>query len=159
MNEPTVRLLESADFVDAQALYGALVGPEIDVGGCAEFDAVLAHPGTQIWGAFEGGVLTSMVTLHVLPDMTFRARPYAVIENVVTRPDRQGCGFGRRAMEAALAAAWKADAYKVMLLTGKTLQAKGFYERLGFTSDEKHAMTKRRVPVRPAKATGSPPGS
>jgi hypothetical protein len=32
-----------------------------------------------------------------------------------------------------LEAAWSAGAYKVMLLTGKPLGAKGFYEKLGFS--------------------------
>jgi GNAT superfamily N-acetyltransferase len=80
--------------------------------------------------------------------MTYEGRPYAVIENVVTLKRCQGQGLGRMVMQAAIDAAWVAGAYKVMLLTGKSLGAKGFYEKLGFTSEEKFGMTLRRAPPR-----------
>ena len=35
-------------------------------------------------------------------------------------------------MEKLVAAAWAAGAYKIMLLTGKTQGAAGFYRKLGF---------------------------
>ncbi len=51
-------------------------------------------------------------------------------------------------MQAAIDAAWAADCYKIMLLTGRTAEARGFYEKLGFGTDEKWGMTIRRVPER-----------
>ncbi|MEO1364479.1 MAG: GNAT family N-acetyltransferase [Pseudomonadota bacterium] len=89
-----------------------------------------------------------MVTLHILPNMTQGGRPYALIENVVTHAEHRGAGHGRQVMEAAVAAAWAADCYKIMLLTGQTAQARGFYEALGFSADEKWGMTLRRAPLR-----------
>ncbi|MFT7594082.1 MAG: hypothetical protein ACI8R4_001400 [Paracoccaceae bacterium] len=35
-----------------------------------------------------------------------------------------------------------------MLLTGKDLGARGFYEKLGYTEDEKFGMILRRAPKR-----------
>ena len=92
----------------------------------------------------------AMVTLHILPNMTQGGRPYALIENVVTHADHRGSGCGRRVIEAAVQRAWEADCYKVMLLTGQRAKARCFYEALGFSADEKWAMTLRRAPVRQA---------
>jgi hypothetical protein len=44
--------------------------------------------------------------------------------------------------------AWKHDAYKILLLTGKEMGARGFYLKLGFDDDEKHGMILRRAPKR-----------
>jgi hypothetical protein len=51
-------------------------------------------------------------------------------------------------MDHARDTAWAADAYKIMLLTGRTAGARGFYERLGYSGGDKHAMTLRRAPAR-----------
>ncbi len=43
------------------------------------------------------------------------------------------------------------DAYKIMLLTAKNpggVEARRFYERLGFSQEDKYGMTLRQVPGR-----------
>ena len=125
--------------------------------GAATADAeVLAHKGTHVIGLFEGRALLAMATLHLLPNMTFGGRAYALVENVVTRGERQGQGLGRQVMERVIDMAWAEGAYKIMLLTGRDLGARGFYEKLGFTGDEKHAMTLRRAPPRAPLPRGAP---
>ena len=89
-----------------------------------------------------------MATLHLLPNMTYGGRPYGLVENVVTLSAMQGQGLGRAVMEAVIAAAWEADAYKIMLLTGKEAGAKGFYYKLGFSNEQKFGMMLRRVEMR-----------
>ncbi|WP_415401514.1 GNAT family N-acetyltransferase [Tateyamaria sp. SN3-11] len=139
------RPLDAEDHADVLPLYDVLDGASDDP---ANFQAILDHPGTTIFGSFEGPQLCAMVTLHVLPNLRVNARPYALIENVASLPAVRGAGHGVRAMQAAIDAAWAADAYKVMLLTGQGTGARGFYERLGFRADEKHGMQLRRVPPR-----------
>jgi GNAT superfamily N-acetyltransferase len=150
----TVRNLTLHDFGDAHALYMDLVG-DIDVpdgsAGQEQFQRLLSHPGTLVIGAEAGGMIVSMLTLHLLPNMTFSARPYALIENVVTRRDWQGQGFGRAVVQTAIETAWAKDAYKIMLLTGQSFAARGFYERLGFNATDKHGMILRRAPNRSPK--------
>ncbi|MCH2250768.1 MAG: GNAT family N-acetyltransferase [Cognatishimia sp.] len=106
----------------------------------AQFAKVLSHSGTTIFGALSGDQVKAMVTLHLLPNVTYGGRPYGLIENVVTDQDARGQGLAKAAMTAALEAAWQADAYKVMLLTGLGNEAVGFYEKLGFVSTEKAGM-------------------
>lgn len=139
-----VRVLTESDASQALILYNELtVGPPTD--DPAVFSVVLSHPGTDIFGVFSGDTLASMVTLHLLPNVLWNARPYGLIENVVTRASLQGRGYGRHAMQAAIDAAWAADAYKLMLMTGQGRGAAGFYEALGFTSKDKYAMVMRRT--------------
>jgi GNAT superfamily N-acetyltransferase len=143
-----LRKLVASDFADARALYVDLVGdiPVPDgADGRVRFVEILAHPGTAIWGLETENQIVAMATLHVIPNMTFGGRSYAIVENVVTLRSHRGRGYGAAVMEAVLGAAWAADAYKVMLLTGKTLGAKGFYEKLGFTDQDKYGMTIRRA--------------
>jgi GNAT superfamily N-acetyltransferase len=148
---PCIRRLLTSDYADARALYLDLVG-DIPVpagpAGQARFAEILSHPGTSIWGAERDGRVVSMATLHVMPNMTFGGRAYAIVENVVTLGSHRGQGLGAAVMAGVLAAAWAEDAYKVMLLTSKTLGARGFYEKLGFTDQDKYGMTIRRAPPR-----------
>lgn len=141
------RKLIAADYADALLLYEELIG-EVGVASQTQFIEVLNHKGTSIWGADQSGKIVSIATLHLLPNMTYDGRPYALIENVVTLKTKQKQGFGRGVMTAIINAAWDADAYKIMLLSGKNTGAKGFYEALGFSDDGKHAMMLRRVPLR-----------
>lgn len=142
-----VRSLTHADSDDALALYRDLVGdqPLADAG---VFATILAHPGTDIIGAEHQGRVASMLTLHILPNMTQGGRSYALIENVVTRQACQGQGLGRAVMEEAIRRCEAADVYKIMLLTMQESGARSFYEKLGFTADEKFGMTWRRAPKR-----------
>lgn len=134
------------DWQEAVALYAQLntqAGAVVTEVPQQQFATVLAHPGTAVFGAFIGGALRAMVTVHLLPNMTYGGRPYAVIENVVTDEAHRGTGLGRDAMQAAIDHASREGAYKVMLLTGAANAATGFYEKLGFRADEKIGMILR----------------
>lgn len=142
-----IRPFSAAEADAALTLYSHLVGDQ-PLADHAAFIALVSHPGTTVLGHWVADVATSMATLHVLPNMTQGGRPYAVIENVVTHVAHRGAGHGRLVMEAAVDLAWDADCYKIMLMTGRSAQARGFYEALGFDAEEKWAMTLRRAPLR-----------
>lgn len=143
MRSCEIRKLTRQDADQALVLYNELtVGPAAT--DTAAFDAVLSHQGTEVFGAFVDAGLMAMVTLHLLPNVVWNARPYGLIENVVTRKRFQKMGFGRQVMQAAVDAAWAADAYKIMLMTGQGRGAVGFYESVGFSAKDKFAMVMRR---------------
>jgi GNAT superfamily N-acetyltransferase len=78
-------------------------------------------------------VLVSSCTLTIIPNLTRGARPYGLIENVITDQGYRGRGFGTRLLRHALQVAWDRDCYKVMLLTGhKDEGVFRFYEGAGF---------------------------
>jgi GNAT superfamily N-acetyltransferase len=140
------RALALRDHPDAYHLYQAL-----PAGGTlapmaaskAAFETLIAHPGTTVFGAEVGNRIVSMATLHLLPNVTYDARPYAVVENVVTLPDHARQGYGRAVMTTLAKAAWAQNAYKIMLLTGRQNAAEGFYRSLGYDDREKHGMILR----------------
>jgi GNAT superfamily N-acetyltransferase len=74
--------------------------------------------------------------LAILPNLTRGARPFGLIENVVTTSALRGRGIGRTLLQATLTFAWQRSCYKVMLLTGRPT-AVSFYEQVGFRQDAK----------------------
>ncbi|TVR52506.1 MAG: GNAT family N-acetyltransferase [Puniceicoccaceae bacterium] len=98
----------------------------------------------RYFGAFAGGRLVSTCTLSVTPNLTRGCRPYGLIENVVTHPGYRRRGLGRMVLEFALAEAWNAGCYKVMLLTGRMDEGCfRFYESAGFRRNEKQGFVAR----------------
>jgi GNAT superfamily N-acetyltransferase len=100
--------------------------------------AILNCPIMHLLVVEADGILVSTCTLTVVPNLTRAARPYALIENVVTHADHRGRGYGTAALKAALNQAWEDGAYKVMLATGSTRESTiRFYEAAGFTKGGK----------------------
>ena len=87
----------------------------------------------QVLVAELNGSLVASCTLAIIPNLTRGARPYGLIENVVTHVAHRRKGIGTCLLRHALQIAWERNCYKVMLLTGSkskgTLQ---FYEQAGF---------------------------
>ena len=86
----------------------------------------------------ENGILVSSCTLAIVKNLTRSARPYGLIENVVTRLEYRKKGYGTAVLKKAIQTAKDQNCYKVMLMTGKkdepTLR---FYEQAGFDRGEK----------------------
>ena len=80
----------------------------------------------------------------IVPNLTRGGRPYALIENVVTRESCRGRGMATACLRRAVALAREAGCYKVMLLTGsKDPATLAFYRRAGFQDGEKTAFQLR----------------
>jgi GNAT superfamily N-acetyltransferase len=109
------------------------------------WQSICANPLLYYFGADVDGRLVSTCTLAIIPNLTRSARPYGLIENVVTHPDFRRRGIGTALLRHALQLAWAQNCYKVMLLTGRnepgTLR---FYEQAGFTSGEKTGFVAKR---------------
>jgi GNAT superfamily N-acetyltransferase len=135
-----VRALDAADLDGLLALYAELnpLDPVLSPA-VAEptYRVLLGHPGLTVFGGFSEAGLVASCVLHVLPNMTRGARPYALIENVVTAKAARRQGHGREVVQAAARAAMDAGCYKVMLLTGRTDPGVlAFYESCGFTQSK-----------------------
>lgn len=136
------RFAEPGDLDQIMALYRILIPNDLKED-AQRLDQVwqdiMSHPDLYRYVvAEEDGVILSTCNIVIVPNLTRAARPYAVIENVITHPDARRKGFGRAAMMKALEFAREMGCYKVMLLSGShRLDAHRFYESLGFSGSKK----------------------
>ena len=87
----------------------------------------------------DGKIVSSCVCV-IIPNLTRNIRPYAFVENVVTREDYRGKGYAGECLEFAREIAEKENCYKMMLLTGsKKPETLRFYEKAGYNSSDKTA--------------------
>lgn len=101
---------------------------------------ILADPNHHILVGEEDGVLVSSCVLAVIPNLTRGPRPYALIENVVTRREYRGRGYASRILNHAREIAQEAGCYKIMLMTGSKEDATlEFYRRAGYNDRDKTA--------------------
>jgi GNAT superfamily N-acetyltransferase len=110
----------------------------------AAWTEAMANPRCRYFGGYHDCALVSSCTITVIPNLTRNARPYALIENVVTHADHRTKGWGKAVLAAALAFAWDSGCYKVMLMTGRKDEAVyRFYESAGFSRHGKQAFIMR----------------
>jgi GNAT superfamily N-acetyltransferase len=104
------------------------------------WDGIVRDPAQIYVGAFAGDVLVAACNAAVIPNLTRGARPYAVIENVVTDARYRRRGIGASVVRALLDRCWARRCYKVMLMSGASrTEIHGFYESLGFDKKSKQA--------------------
>ena len=97
------------------------------------WDEIIHDPKIQLFVADFEDKLVSSCILTIIPNLTRGARPYGIIENVVTHAEYRRQGISTNLLRHTLQKAWEKDCYKVMLLTGpKQETVLRFYERAGF---------------------------
>ncbi len=102
--------------------------------------SILHDPNHHLIVCEEDGRLVSSCVCAVILNLTRNARPYALIENVVTHPDYRKRGLASQCLEYAKQIAKRENCYKIMLLTGAKDEATlNFYRRAGFNSADKTA--------------------
>ena len=142
-----IREAVAADLNALLALYLHLHETTVPEDGPALREAwrrILADDGHHIVVCERNGEIVSACSCVVVPNLTRGARPYALVENVVTRADCRRQGLASACLERAKAIAEAAGCYKIMLMTGsKDPATLEFYRRAGFDSAEKTAFTLR----------------
>jgi GNAT superfamily N-acetyltransferase len=120
-----VRLYQQLNPLDAPLPDEAIVGQV--------WKDFLSDPKIRCLGGEVDGRLVASCTLVIIPNLTRGARPYGLIENVVTDADYRQKGIGTQLLRCALQMAWEHHCYKVMLLTSrKEEETLRFYEKAGF---------------------------
>lgn len=85
----------------------------------------------------EGKIISSCVVV-IIKNLTRGARPYGLIENVVTHSDYRKQGYGRLVLQKSVEIAKVHNCYKVMLMTSSRMEGTHkFYEECGFKKGDK----------------------
>lgn len=97
------------------------------------FLEIIASDDFFLLGAYYEAELVACTYINIIPNITRRASPYAVIENVITDVDRQNQGVGKALMSETLNFIWAKGCYKAMLMTGSKRESiHAFYRSCGF---------------------------
>ncbi|WP_416307352.1 GNAT family N-acetyltransferase [Neptunicella sp. SCSIO 80796] len=100
-----------------------------------QWQDIINDPQTHIVVADINGELASTCALGINRSIANGARPFGIIEHVVTASQFRRQGLSRQVLEFAIALAWQKNCYKVMLLSGELLTpAHALYESVGFKS-------------------------
>lgn len=110
----------------------------------AAWRKILSDPDHHVLVCDLDGEIASSCVCAVIPNLTRNARPFALIENVVTREKHRGKGYATACLARARVIAVEAGCYKIMLMTGaKDAATLDFYRRAGFDDREKTAFIQR----------------
>ena len=112
--------------------------PEKDEHLMKTWDTILNDPNHHLIVMEVGGEIVSACGCVVIPNLTRNVRPYALIENVVTKEKHRGRGYARKCLDYAKEIAVADNCYKIMLMTGsKEPSTMRFYESAGYNSLDK----------------------
>ena len=89
---------------------------------------------------FDNKQIISSCVIVIIPNLTHKQRPYALIENVITHVKYRNKGYATQLLNYARDLAKKEHCYKIMLLTGSKKESTlHFYEGAGFNRNDKTA--------------------
>ena len=114
--------------------------PPIDERALSVWQKIMDDENHHIIVNIQGRRIVSSCVCVIIPNLTRGIRPYAFIENVVTREDHRGRGFATECLDFAREIAKRENCYKMMLLTGsKSESTLDFYKRAGYNCTDKTA--------------------
>lgn len=141
-----VREIEESELAGLLDLYLHLhetCVPEMTEHVKATWQAVMNDPNHHIIVKLDEGRIVSSCVCVVIPNLTRNARPYALIENVVTHSGYRCRGYATECLAYAEKIAAQANCYKMMLLTGaKEASTLAFYKKAGYRDADKTAFVR-----------------
>jgi GNAT superfamily N-acetyltransferase len=138
MRSVVVRRALQADLGVLLSLYKELAGSKVTAapadrsGSEALLAEILADPGRELAVAVLDGQVVGTADLLVVPNLTHRGEPWAIVENVIVACRAQRIGVGRALMDHLIEVARAAGCCKLQLVSGRhRAGAHEFYRGLG----------------------------
>ena len=149
MERCTVRPLTENDFDACMQLYRYLHtrdDPSPPSGTLNDlWRQLIGDPLTIYLGAFIDNRMVAVCNAQIVLNLTRGARPFAVVENVVTHPDYRRRGIGSALFTELIRRCDVHHCYKIMLLSGSSrTEAHAFYRAIGFDQSAKEAFVLSR---------------
>jgi len=143
-----VRQIKYKELESLLSLYEYLIPDDpklkIDTALKEHWNEILSDPGYFYLVIEEDSMLVCSCNLTIIKNLTRSARPYGIIENVVTHPDYRNKGYGTAVLKKAIQIAQGNNCYKVVLTTSrKDENTLKFYKNAGFDMGEKTAFIVR----------------
>lgn len=111
----------------------------------AVWNELIEDPRMIYLGAFAGDRLVAVCNAAVVLNLTRGARPFAVVENVITHPDYRSRGIGSALFSEVVKSCTRHNCYKVMLMSdNRRTEAHAFYRSVGFEQNIKQAFVMYR---------------
>ena len=96
-------------------------------------EQIMGVPGLELLVAEEGGVVLGSLVLLIVPNLSHRGLPWALVENVIVDERRRRTGVGKLLMAYAIGRARDAGCYRIGLSSDNRRDgAHRFYRALGF---------------------------
>ena len=97
------------------------------------FGCINSFPGMDLVVAEDQGQVIGSLEILVVPNLSHKGLPWALVENVIVDEARRQAGVGRQLMEYAINRAKSAGCYRISLSSNNSRKdAHRFYEALGF---------------------------
>ena len=101
----------------------------------AAFHQIEADSRQQLLVAEAEGRVVATATLGIIPNLSYRGRPWAFMEGLVVDSSARGKGYGEALLRYAIEEARRAGCYKVSLTSNKRrVEAHRFYQKMGFAA-------------------------
>lgn len=127
MTSVSIREATDADLPQIVALLAQLdpddphretTAPPLPDSYCAAFQR-LAEAGHKLLVLENDDRIVATLTLHIIPNVSHRGSPFAVVENVVVADQERSKGYGKLLMEHAEETARATGCYKLTLTSNK----------------------------------------
>jgi GNAT superfamily N-acetyltransferase len=138
MTSVVVRSATQSDLGALLSLYEELAGSKLTAAPSDRASSepllaeILADPRRELAVALLGGRLVGTADLLLVPNLTHRGEPWAIVENVIVAGGARRTGVGRALMGHLIELARGAGCFKLQLVSGKQrAQAHAFYRSMG----------------------------